>query len=50
MKVQTQIGDIICLKNKQNRLDILRHWMNSYYEIGMRSFYKLAMKLQGTGM
>ena len=50
MKVQIQIEDIICLKSKQNRLDILRHWMNSYYEIDMRSFYKLVMKLQGTGI
>ena len=39
MKVQIQIEDIICLKNKQNRLDILRHWMKSYYEIEMRTFY-----------
>ncbi len=36
MKVQTQIEDIICLKNKQNRLEILRYWMNSYYEIDMK--------------
>ena len=36
MKVQTQIEDIICLKNKQKRLEILRYWMNSYYEIDMK--------------
>ncbi|GEM_PF-1529838 len=50
MKVQTQIEDIICLKNKRNRLDILSQWMNCYYEIDMRSFYKSTTKLQETNV